>query len=188
MAVGTRPDCIDEAILELLVSFTDDYDVWLELGLQSAHNETLGRIQRGHRVESFLQAVKLASATPLSICAHVILGLPGEDHQKMMATAQLLASLPIHGVKIHHCQVIRGTPLAEQYLADEYEPLAYAQYLQYVCDFLEYLPWPVTIQRLLGEAPKNLILAPLWGIKKDTVLKHIDQELDRRQSIQGTKS
>ena len=160
----------------------------MEYGLQSAHNRTLDRIRRGHRVEDFLGAVERTSPRPIQICVHVILGLPGETHEEMMQTAELLAGLPIQGVKIHHCHVIRGTPLADWYRKGEYHPLGYSEYLRCVCDFLEHLPWPITIQRLLGEAPRDLLLAAGVGKDKGGVLAAIQNELKRRGTRQGTRS
>jgi radical SAM protein (TIGR01212 family) len=188
LAVGTRPDCINEGVLDLLESFSQDYEVWVEYGLQSALNPTLARIQRGHTVEDFLRAVERTSRRRILICVHVILGLPGESHDEMMQTARFLAGLPIQGVKIHHCHVIKGTPLAVRYHESEYHPLSYSEYLRSVCDFLEYLPWPITIQRLIGEAPRDLLLAPKWGEDKGRVLREIQGELERRGSHQGIRS
>jgi len=188
LAVGTRPDCVDEPVLDLLESFSRDYEVWVEYGLQSAHNRTLDRIRRGHRVEDFLDAVERTSPRPIKICVHVILGLPGETHKEMVQTAKLLAGLPIQGVKIHHCHVIRDTPLAEIYRKGEYHPPGYSEYIRCVCDFLEHLPWPITIQRLVGEAPGDLLLAPEWGKDKGRILAEIQNELERRGTRQGTRS
>jgi radical SAM protein (TIGR01212 family) len=185
LAVGTRPDCVDEAVLDLLASYAGDYEVWVEYGLQSASDATLERIRRGHSVEAFLQALTRTASRPILICVHVILGLPGEGHEEMMETARLLAGLPIHGVKIHHCHVIRGTPLAEDYLQGRYAPLEYSRYLACACDFLENLPWPITIQRLVGEASPELLLAPDWGQDKARVLRDIQTEMERRGSYQG---
>jgi radical SAM protein (TIGR01212 family) len=186
--VGTRPDSADDAVLDVLEAFSQDYEVWMEYGLQSAHNRTLGRIRRGHKVEDLLDAVERTARRSILICVHVILGLPGEMHSDMMQTARLLAGLPIQGVKIHHCHVIQGTPLAEDYLRGDYEPLGYSEYLRCVCDFLEYLPWPITIQRLLGEAPRDLLLAPKWGENKGRILTEIQAELERRGTRQGDRS
>ena len=188
LAVGTRPDCADEAVLDLLESFSRQYEVWVEYGLQSANNRTLERIRRGHTVEDFLGAVERTARRRILVCVHVILGLPGETHDDMMNTARVLAGLPIQGVKIHHCHVVRGTPLAESYVRDDYQPPAYSEYLRCVCDFLELLPWPITIQRLLGEAPRDLLLAPAWGENKEKVLSDIEIELARRGSHQGIRT
>jgi len=121
------------------------------------------------------------------ICVHVILGLPGEGYEEMMETAEFLAGLPVQGVKIHHCHVIRGTPLAELYLNGKYRPMTYPSYLMYVCDFLEYLPWPMTIQRLVGEAPENLLLAPHWDRPKAGILQDIQNEFAKRKTHQGSR-
>ena len=188
LAVGTRPDCVDEPVLDLLESYCEDYEVWVEYGLQSAHNETLTRIRRGHSVEDFLRAVERTARRRMLICAHVILGLPGESREEMMETARLLAGLPIQGVKIHHCHVIRDTPLADEYRSGCYRPMEYEEYISCVCDFLEHIPWAVTIQRLLGEAPKELLIAPSWGQAKAGILKDIQKELVRRHSHQGKKA
>jgi radical SAM protein (TIGR01212 family) len=188
LAVGTRPDCTDVVVLDLLESFSQDYEVWVEYGLQSGNSTTLERIQRGHTVEDFLDAVERTSHRPILICVHVILGLPGESHDDMKETAKLLARLPIQGVKIHHCHVIHGTPLADSYLRGEYRPLEYEEYLRYVCDFLEHLPWPITIQRLLGEAPGDILLAPKWDKKKESILEAIQVELENRGSYQGSRT
>jgi len=188
LAVGTRPDCVDGAVLDLLESYCAEYEVWIEYGLQSASEETLLRIRRGHTVAAFLEAIEKTARKPnLKICVHVILGLPGEGHAQMTATARLLAGLPVHGVKIHHCHVIRGTPLAEEYLRGEVQPMACSTYVSCVCDFLELLPWQITVQRLVGEAPEELLLAPRWDRTKAQVLEDIQTELVRRESRQGAR-
>ncbi|MEW6442741.1 MAG: TIGR01212 family radical SAM protein [bacterium] len=188
LAVGTRPDCVDGAVLDLLGSYCADYEVWIEYGLQSASDKTLERIRRGHTVAAFVQAVEETARRPdLKICTHVILGLPGEGHEEMMGTARFLSGLPLHGVKIHHGHVVRGTPLADEYLKGAYRPLEYADYLGCVCDFLELIPWKLTIQRLVGEAPAALLLAPHWGRTKTQILGDIQGELARRGSRQGAR-
>ena len=115
LSVGTRPDCIDHDILNLLESFQRDYMVWVEYGLQSAHDVTLSRINRGHDVACFERAVAMTKAHGLKICTHIILGLPGETREMMMDTARFVAALPIDGIKIHSLYVTRGTALADLY-------------------------------------------------------------------------
>jgi len=187
LAVGTRPDCVDDPVLDLLDSYCSDYEVWLELGLQSGNDATLGRIRRGHGVDAFLRAVERTARRRMLVCVHVILGLPGEGRGEMMETARVLAGLPVHGVKVHHCHVVRGTPLEEAYLRGEYRPLEYSEYLSLVCDFLEEVPWPVTIHRLIGEAPVERVAAPRWGVPKPTFLRDVHQELARRGTVQGSR-
>lgn len=185
LAVGTRPDCVDDPVLDLLDSYCGQYEVWLELGLQSGNDATLRRIRRGHGLDAFLRAVERTARRRMLVCVHVILGLPGEGRNEMMETARLLAGLPVHGVKVHHCQVVRGTPLEESYLRGEYGPLEYPQYLALVCDFLEQVPWPVTIHRLIGEVPVDRLAAPRWGVPKQTFLRDVHRELARRGTVQG---
>lgn len=188
LAVGTRPDCVDSAVLDLLESYCQDYEVWIEYGLQSASDEILARIRRGHTVEAFVRAVEATARRPsLKTCAHVILGLPGEGPDDRERTAALLVRLPVHGVKIHHCHVVRGTPLAEAYLAGDYEPPEYASHIGWVCDFLERLPWSVTVQRLAGEAPPRLLLAPRWGRTGSQVARDVQSEFLRRGTRQGSR-
>ncbi len=188
LAVGTRPDCVDAPVLDVLESYCEDYEVWLELGLQSGNDATLQRIRRGHDVDAFLRAVECIAGCRMLACVHVILGLPGEGREEMMATARLLAGLPIQGVKIHHCHVIRGTPLEEDFLRGRYEPLTYEQYLFLLCDFLEEIPWPITIHRLVGEAPEEMLVAPRWEESKSVFLRDVQRELTRRGSVQGAGS
>ena len=115
LSVGTRPDCVDPEVMEILASYQGNHLVWIEFGLQSAHDETLRRVRRGHDVSTFERAVHVAARHGLNVCAHVILGLPGEDRAMMHATARYLGSLPLHGVKIHLLYVVMGTPLADLY-------------------------------------------------------------------------
>lgn len=188
LAVGTRPDCVDSEVLDLLESYCHDYEVWIEYGLQSASDEILARIRRGHTVEDFVRAVEATARRPaLKICAHVILGLPGESPADRERTAALLARLPVHGVKIHHCHVVRGTPLADAYLTGAYEPPEYGPYVGWVCDFLERVPWSVTVQRLTGEAPAGLLLAPRWGRTRSQVSRDVQGEFLRRGTRQGSR-
>jgi len=189
LAVATRPDCVGEPVLDVLSSCSDEgYEVWLELGLQSASEDTLRRINRGHGVEAFVRAVERAAARPVLLCAHVILGLPGEGPDEMRDTARLLAGLPVHGVKIHHCHVIRGTPLELEFRRGRYRPLDRAGYLGAVCDFLEETPWPVTVHRLVGEAPDALLVAPRWEGTKASFVQDVERELARRGSVQGARA
>ena len=185
LSVGTRPDCVNEEILEMIRFYRENYLVWMEYGLQSAHDKTLHTINRGHSVACFEKAVRMTHDFGLNVCAHVILGLPGEDRRMMLETAQLIAGLPVDGVKIHLLYVIRGTPLAELYKKGECRCLERDEYANLVVDFLELLPPAVVIQRLTGDPGKSDLLAPEWAIHKMENLKCIQDTLKRRQTWQG---
>ena len=140
LAIGTRPDCVDDAILDLLEDYAKKNLIWLEYGLQSAHDRTLERINRGHDVNCFIQAVKATQHRNINICAHVIFGLPGETKQDMLDAAELIRDLNIDGVKIHLLYVVKNTPLEKLYQSGDYICLAQSEYVDIVCDFLEKLP------------------------------------------------
>ena len=185
LSIGTRPDCLSEEILDLLTDYARHYLVWLELGLQSAHDVTLQRINRGHDVNCFTQAVNQAAGRGIHLLAHVILGLPGEGRAEMLTTADYLAALPLEGVKIHLLYVIEGTLLAELYYSGAYQPLAEAEYVSLVVDFLERLPPQMVIHRLTGDPHPHELVAPTWCRNKSRVLAVIQQTFIARQSYQG---
>ncbi len=187
LSVGTRPDCLADEVLDLLADINRDRLVWLELGLQSAHDATLALLNRGHDVACFTDAVARAAARGLEVVPHVILGLPGEGPVEMAATAAYLAGLPIQGVKIHLLYVIRGSGLANLYAAREYQCLTEAEFVARVVDFVELLPQSVVIHRLTGDPHPEEFLAPAWCLDKGRVLKLIREEFARRGSRQGSQ-
>ena len=187
LSVGTRPDCVDNEILTLISSFKRDYLVWIEYGLQSAHDLTLDRINRGHNAACFKEAVLKTHEYGLNICAHVILGLPGETREMMMDTARFIAGLPITGVKIHSLYLTKGTILAELYEKGEYECLGRDEYIERVIDFLELLPPKMVIQRLTGDPSREDLLAPSWTLGKTLNIRLIEQVLKERDTWQGKK-
>jgi radical SAM protein (TIGR01212 family) len=186
LAVGTRPDTVPDPVLDLLATYQPLREVWLELGLQSAREETLRRIRRGHGWEAFEDAVLRANARGLKTLAHVILGLPGETRDDMMETAERLASLPLDGLKIHHLYVARGTPLEREHAEGKVETLAPEAFVSLVVDFLERTPPRVVIQRLVSDPDPGLLVAPRWNLGKPQVLDRIVREFERRGTRQGS--
>lgn len=187
ICVATRPDCLPVEVVELLDEIASRYHVWLELGLQSCHDRTLELINRGHRVRDFVDAVSRCRDRGFFICAHVILGLPGESREDMLATADFLSSQPVDGVKIHHLQVIDGTRLASMYRQGLVPVFTIASYVRLVCDFLERLRPDMVIHRLLGDTLEHEhLLAPVWKAGKAEILGMIEHELARRESSQGS--
>lgn len=185
LAIGTRPDSVPDEVLDLLEEYATRTHVSLELGLQTIHDRSLDWMNRGHHVDAFYDAVERCRDRRLELCAHVILGLPGEDVEAMLATADALASLPVHGVKIHNLYVVKDTPLEAQHLAGEVKILELEEYVEVVCSFLERIPPDRVIHRLSGDAPPDYFVAPRWCLDKPALLRAIDTELLRRDSWQG---
>ena len=186
IAIGTRPDCIDERILDLLENYTNDYELWLEYGLQSIHKKTLEFINRGHLYEDFKKAVELTKKRKnIKICAHVIIGLPGETKEDMLETAGELGRLKLDGIKIHPLHVIRGTKLEEFFNNGLYSLLGLDEYTSLTTDFLEYL-WPNSvIQRISADCPKEFLIGPSWVLEKNRVLRKIEHALLEKGKFQG---
>jgi radical SAM protein (TIGR01212 family) len=170
LAIGTRPDCVDGDILDQLESYTANHLIWIEYGLQSAHDQTLALINRGHDFACFAKAVKKTQQRNINISAHVILGLPGESKQDMLATADALAGLGIDGVKLHLLYVVRDTPLETLYKRGRYRCLEQRAYAELVCDFIERLPETMIIQRLTGDPHPKELVAPAWSLQKKETL------------------
>jgi hypothetical protein len=185
LIVGTRPDCLPAATLDLLTEYARRTWFWLELGLQTPHDRTLQTINRGHDFAAFFSAIKQCRNREIKVCAHIILGLPGETREEMLATAGILNELKVNGVKLHLLHVMRGTKLAAQYERGEIRIMERDDYVGLVCDFLELLDPGISIQRLTGDGGRDLI-APLWSMAKFEVLNAIDVELKRRGSRQGS--
>lgn len=186
LSIGTRPDCIDEDKLKLISSFTPDYYTWIEYGLQSVHDKTLLKINRGHDYKCFLEAYEKTKKAGINICLHVILNL-FETYDEMMETAKTIAKLEPEGVKIHMLCALEGTKLAELYQKGEIDFMSEDEYVNTVCDFLEYLPPSTTIHRLAGNGLRTELIAPRWIGKKLDTLNRIDREFERRGSWQGIK-
>ena len=187
LAVGTRPDCLGGGVLGLLESYSGDFEVWLELGLQSAHDGTLRSLKRGHDVEAFTKAYDQASSRRLKLCVHLILGLPGESREETLETVRFVAGLKPDGIKLHPLQVLRGTLLAERFLGGGVNIMPRHEYAGMVCDALELLPPETTIQRLTAEARGEVLMAPDWCSKKRDIIEAVDSEMLRRNSLQGRR-
>jgi radical SAM protein (TIGR01212 family) len=186
LCIGTRPDCVADDVLDLIDSYARRMYVCLELGLQSIHDRSLVWMNRGHGFVEFVDAARRCQGRPFDVCAHVILGLPGESWDDMLASADVLAALPIQGVKIHNLHVVRDTPLEDDYRAGKATMLEFDDYVRLVADFLERLPAEMVIHRLNGDAPPKYLVAPAWSAEKHRILHAIVEELQRRARRQGS--
>jgi len=188
LAIGTRPDYLPPDMVGMLHDVAAVKPVFVELGLQSAHDATLRRIRRGHDRACFDAAVKALAARPgLEIVVHMILGLPGETGAMMRDSFSYLAGLPLNGVKIHHLQVVTETELAEEYRRGDIEVMTQEQYIPRLADVLEELPWRMVIHRLMGDQPASHLLAPRWTWRKNDLQRALTQEFIGRGTRQGSR-
>jgi radical SAM protein (TIGR01212 family) len=185
LSIGTRPDCVDVPVLDLIESYADRYLVWIEYGLQSIHDHTLKRINRGHDAACFDKAVALTRNREINICVHLILGLPGETPEMMLETADTISSMGIDGVKLHLMYVVKGTALETLYRQGGYRCLEQREYVDIVCDVLERLPQKMIIQRLTGDPHPEELAGPLWSLQKSQTFSLIQETLTKRNTWQG---
>ena len=185
LSIGTRPDCLDPDVIELLGEYAKKYHIWVELGLQSVHNKTLQFINRGHNNQQSLNAVNALAGHGLNICVHIIIGLPGESAEDVLTTAKTIAALPLQGIKIHSLLALEGTALGEMYKKGSVSMITKEKYVSLVADILEILPPEIVLQRLTADGYRDIFLAPDWAMNKLDVLNSINKELERRNSFQG---
>lgn len=185
ICIATRADCLEEEKLAFLNQCAQTKDIWIELGLQSIHDETAALIHRGHTYAQFSDGIQRLSKTKLHISVHLINGLPSETADQMIKSAVMLATLPIHAVKIHMLHIMKNTELARQYEQNPFPLLSREQYIDIVIRQLECLPPHIIIQRLSGDGARHDLIAPLWTANKKMVLNSIDKEMVRRNTWQG---
>ncbi|MFH1847060.1 MAG: TIGR01212 family radical SAM protein [Candidatus Omnitrophota bacterium] len=183
--ISTRPDCIDDAKLDLISEYMDDYEVWIEYGIQTSHDNTLKKINRGHTFSESISAVNKTCARGIKVGGHIILGLPGESREDMIVTAKKLSEIPVAGIKLHVLHVLRDTKLEVMYREDKIKLLNQDQYVAIVCDFLEYTRAECIIFRVVSDANKDILVAPDWINHKGIVLRDIEKEFSRRGTHQG---
>ena len=185
ISIGTRPDAISDECLEYLSNLNKRTYLTVELGLQSMHDETLKLINRGHDLACFDKCVKRLREKNINVVVHIINGLPYETHDMMMDTIRHINKLEVQGIKIHMLHVLKNTPLEKYYYETNFHLLTNEEYVKIVCDQIEELDERIVIHRLTGDGAKNDLIAPLWTLKKVSVLNDIDKELDKRCTYQG---
>jgi len=186
LVVGTRPDCLPEPVLARLeaIAATGRF-VALEIGLESADDATLAFVNRGHDVACFVDAVRRAAGRGLDLSAHVIFGFPGDVDARVASTADLLAALPLDGLKLHHLHVVRGTALEGMHARGEFAPPARADYVRWIAGFIERVPSSFAIHRLVATTPARFLVAPEWTLDAPAVAREILAALAARGSWQG---
>jgi len=185
LSIGTRPDCVSPEVMDLLESFASRTYMSVEYGMQTIHNSSLDWMNRGHHHDATIDAIERSRDRGFQVCLHVILGLPGESHADMMATAKEIARLNVDSVKIHNLYCVKNTKLADQVASGEVSLIGRSEYVTALVDFLERIPEHILVERTIGDAPPDYFVGPSWCLDKSGVLGAIDGELERRDSWQG---
>ncbi len=185
LAIGTRPDCIDDEKLSLLARFSGTHFVLVEYGLQSIYDKSLRFINRGHDYSAFLHAVEKTKQYGLHAGAHVIVGLPTETREETLSMAEEVSGTGIGFLKVHQLQVVRDTALAGLYEREPFEVFGYEEYLNFLVEFLERLSPEIVVQRLFATAPDDILIAPKWGRSRHEILRDIEARLTQREATQG---
>jgi uncharacterized protein len=185
MAIGTRPDAVPDDVLDLLSEIAQKTYLSVEYGMQTMHDRSLDWMNRGHHHDAMIDAIERSRNRGFEICAHLILGLPGESHDDMVASAREVARLGFDAVKIHNLYAVNNTPLADQVARGEVQLIELDDYLQTLIDCLEVLPPQMVVERISGDAPPDYFVGPAWCLDKPTVLKKLKEQLDTRDTWQG---
>jgi radical SAM protein (TIGR01212 family) len=187
LSIATRPDCLPDDVVEYLAELNERTYLWVEMGLQTVHESTSTLINRAHDTQCYLEAVEKLRKHNIRTCAHIIYGLPQESHDMMLQTGRAVADMDVQGIKIHLLHLMRKTPMVKQYEAGLLRFLEKDEYVKLIVDTLELLPPEMIVHRLTGDAPRDLLLGPMWSLKKWEVLNAIDAELKGRDTWQGKR-
>jgi len=186
LSISTRPDCFEKEILKIIGNLTENNEIWVELGVQTAHDKTLEFLNRGHNNAASLDAIKkLKSVGVQHIVAHIILGLPGENEEQMKETIGIFSDAGVNGLKIHHLQIIKDTPLEKVWQQGGIEIYNLNDYIQLLVDIVEIIPQDIVVHRLFGSSNNEYLIAPKWEISKPKIFSAILQEFKSKQTFQG---
>ena len=188
IVIGTRPDCVDEDKLDYLASLAREHVVVIEYGIESVYDRTLQRINRGHSFEDAVRAVEMTATRGLTQGAHFIFGLPGESVEDMLGYAPIINKLPLHSVKFHQLQIVRGTAMEREFAArpSDFVTFSLDEYLDFIADLLERLRPDLYIERFAGEVPPRFVNSTPWGLLRNTeLIRLLEQRLEQRNTFQG---
>ena len=187
MAIGTRPDCLPESVLQMIEELATRSYVSVEFGMQTIHDEGLTWMNRAHCHEDLINAIDRSRGRGFECCAHVILGIPGETHAMMMQTAAEIGRLGFDAIKLHNLYAVKGTPLGEQVLSGEIKMMEREDYIRTVVDFLERIPPETIVERISGDAPPDFLIEPKWCLRKSNLRQSIEDEFTKRGTRQGSR-
>ncbi|WP_055665740.1 TIGR01212 family radical SAM protein [Desnuesiella massiliensis] len=185
LAIATRPDCLDPNVLDLLEEYSKKVYLWVELGLQTSKDKTAKLINRGYNLEIFEEAIRNLRARNIDVVVHTIFGLPEESKEDMLNTVRYISKLDIQGVKFHLLHLMKGTPLVKLYEQGRLSFLEQEEYIELICKAISILPQQAVIHRLTGDAPRQLLIGPMWSLKKWEILNAIDSYLQDNDIYQG---
>ncbi len=187
LAIGTRPDTVDESKLAMLESLAARYFILIEYGLQSIYDRSLEFINRGHDFGTFRRALQLTEGRGIHVGAHIIAGFPTETGAETLAMAEEISLMQVEFLKVHQLQVVRDTPLEIIYKENPFHTFGYDEYLDFIADFIERTSPHIVFQRLFATAPDSILIAPQWGRNRHEVLRDIEKKLEARDTYQGKK-
>lgn len=185
LAIGTRPDCVDDEKLDMIASISEGRYILMEYGIQSIYQKSLEFIKRGHDLEAFVDAVGSTRKRGMEVGAHIIVGFPTETRDETLAMAEALSAMDIGYLKIHQLQVVSGTPLAKMFEREPFHVFGYEEYLDFLVDFVERLRPDIVLQRLFATAPDAILIAPQWGKSRQGIIRDIDRRFESRGARQG---
>lgn len=187
LVIGTRPDCMPSALLDYIEQLSHKTFVMVEYGIESANDQTLLRINRGHDFATAIDAIQRAHERGILVGGHLILGLPGEDHDELMRQADVIASLPLDMIKLHQLQLIKGTRMAHEYeqTPNLFHLYTVDEYIDLAIDYIERLPMTMVVERFISQSPRSLLIAPDWGLKNYQFVERLKQRMKKRETWQG---
>lgn len=185
LALGTRPDCIDDEVLDLLEEINKKLYVWVEIGLQTIHNETARAFNRGYDLEVFDKAIEGLKSRGIDTVVHAIFGLPGETREQMLETVDYIAKTGVRGVKFHLLHLMKNTRMVKDYEEGRLKFLTQDEYVSLVCEAISRVPEDMVVHRLTGDAPRDMLIGPMWSLKKWEILNAIDKTLEDNNLYQG---
>lgn len=187
IAIATRPDCLPDDVLDLLQEIAKEKYLWVELGLQTIHEKTAQLINRGYSLEIYKDAIRKLKERNIDVVTHAILGLPGESREDMLETIRFIAETETQGIKLHLLHVMKGTAMAKLLEKGEMKLFDMDEYINTIVDSVEILPENMVVHRLTGDSPRDLLIGPMWSLKKWEVLNAIDKRFIERDTWQGKK-
>lgn len=188
LAIGTRPDCMPDALLDYLEELNRQTFLIVEYGIETANDETLRRINRGHTFGCACETVARTAARGILTGGHVILGLPGEDAEESIRQANIISAMQLNILKIHQMQIIRGTRLAELYAREPFHVYSVDGYIGLICEYIQHLRPDLVLERFVSQSPKDMVVAPHWGLKNHEFTNLLVNRMRRDEIRQGAKS